>query len=272
MTRDFRLTPEERIQMDRDGFVVRHNVFSRDECRQMADAVEAMVQDLLAVKREQKETVGGYVFEWQRDLAAIVKWEADHPDVVLGVEPFAHLSKPLKDWAHDPRFVDPSKDFVGQDDISLYTEKVTMKRAHTGGSIFLHQDYPYWKLETPCADKVVTALLYLDDATIENGCLEVAPGSHKEGERAGKEVEGFGRNEMDPSQFDTSRLIPVEAKAGTVVYFGAFLVHRSLPNRTANDRRTLLYSYQPAGHLSALEFIQKQLARAPADGNALLGY
>ena len=44
-----------------------------------------------------------------------------------------------------------------------------------------------------------------------------------------------------------SRLQPLEVKAGAVVFFGAFLVHRSLPNRSDVDRRALLYSYQPAG-------------------------
>ena len=35
--------------------------------------------------------------------------------------------------------------------------------------------------------------------------------------------------------------------AGDVVFFGAFLVHRSLPNRSGSDRRALLYSFQPGG-------------------------
>ncbi len=53
---------------------------------------------------------------------------------------------------------------------------------------------------------------------------------------------------MDPAAFDISRLIPLEIPAGSAVFFGAFLVHRSLPNRSGEERRALLYSYQPAGH------------------------
>ncbi len=45
--------------------------------------------------------------------------------------------------------------------------------------------------------------------------------------------------------------------AGSVVFFGSLLVHRSLPNRSDKDRRALLYSYQPAGLPHALD-----LARA----------
>jgi ectoine hydroxylase-related dioxygenase (phytanoyl-CoA dioxygenase family) len=76
--------------------------------------------------------------------------------------------------------------------------------------------------------------------------------------QARKPVAGFGNLEMDPAVFDTSRLIPLELSAGSVVFFGPFLVHRSRSNRSGDDRRALLFSYQPAGqphlrHLLKLE-------------------
>jgi len=53
---------------------------------------------------------------------------------------------------------------------------------------------------------------------------------------------------MDPERYDTSGLVPLEVGAGAVAFFGPFLVHRSMPNRSGDDRRALLYSYQPPGH------------------------
>ncbi|MCC6917901.1 MAG: phytanoyl-CoA dioxygenase family protein [Alphaproteobacteria bacterium] len=257
----FRLTPEEIARKDRDGFVVRRGVFSRAECARIAGDVEALIDDMLKLKRENKEVVGSYMFEWQEEVGAVVKWEPLFPDVVQGIEPFAHISRPLNEWAHDPRFMDPSRDFVGQDDINLFTEKLTMKRAHTGGELILHQDYPYWMRWAGQADRIMTALLYLDDATMENGCLEVAPGSHTEGMKKRKDIEGFGQNEMDPAAFEQS-LVPVEAPAGSIVFFGAFLVHRSRINRSDKDRRALLYSYQPAGLKTSYELHRE--SRQPA--------
>ena len=264
MPEPFRLSTEERNRLNEDGYLVRENVFTPGECGQMADAVETLERDLLASKRRTKVTAGSYMFELQRELGSIVKWEPDHPDVVQAVEPFAHISKPLDTFARDPRLWNPSKDVVGQDDLSLFTEKITMKRAHTGGSIVLHQDYPYWRDMTKISHKIMTALIYLDDATVKNGCLEVAPGSHRDGLcRNTKKIEGFGSNEMDEAQFALNSLIPIEAKAGTVVFFGAFLVHRSLHNKSDRDRRTLLYSYQPAGYPNSLE-ITRLLDKKPA--------
>ena len=101
MSEPFRLRAEEQSRLNESGFVVRENVFTRDECAAMADAVETLERDLLAAKRRTKVTVGSYMFELQRELGSIVKWEPDHPEVVQGIEPFAHISKPLDGWARD---------------------------------------------------------------------------------------------------------------------------------------------------------------------------
>jgi Phytanoyl-CoA dioxygenase (PhyH) len=245
MSQSYRLEAKERRELEEGGFVLRRNVFDARELRDICSACEALVQRLLAEKRHRKLSVGSYNFELQRDLGTVVKWEPGDLDVVQGVEPFAHLSEDLNRWGHDPRILDPCKDVVGIDEVVLFTEKLNLKRAHKGGPIVLHQDFPYWKDLTPIANQVATAMLFLDDATIERGCLEVVPGSHREGVQQRRVVEGFGSLEIDPERYDTSRLVPLEVAAGAVVFFGPFLVHRSLPNRSGDDRRALLYSYQP---------------------------
>lgn len=266
MSEPFRLSAAELNRLNEDGYLVREGVFTRGECAAMAGDVETLERDLLAAKRRTKITVGSYMFELQRELGSIVKWEPEFPDVVQGIEPFAHISKPLDGWARDARLWNPAKDVIGQGDISLFTEKITMKRAHTGGTIILHQDYPYWRPDNKVPHKIMTAMIHLDDATKANGCLEVAPGSHRDGfNPKTKSVDGFGANELDESKFDMTRLVPLEAKAGTVVFFGAFLVHRSLPNRSDKDRRALLFSYQPAGYPSSYEHSKALFAPRKAD-------
>src|ERR1700753_2425602 len=81
MSDTFRLSEEERKSFDENGFLIRHNVFTRDECRQMGEAVEQLERDMLAAKRTTKHTVGSYMFELQREMQSVVKWEPDFPDV-----------------------------------------------------------------------------------------------------------------------------------------------------------------------------------------------
>ena len=107
------LDANEREALDRDGFVVREGVFDARECRAIADDCEALAARVVALSHGQKHVVGSYMFERQSELALYVKWEPDAPEVLQGLEPFAHLSDELRAWAGDPRFIDPCKAIVG---------------------------------------------------------------------------------------------------------------------------------------------------------------
>jgi ectoine hydroxylase len=97
-------------------------------------------------------------------------------------------------------------------------------------------------------------MLFLDDANVENGCLEVLPGSHRQGVWATREDgDFFAHNEIDRDVGAAQAMVPLEVPAGSVAYFGPYLVHQSAPNTSATERRSILYSYQPAGSTHMLE-------------------
>ena len=90
------------------------------------------------------------------------------------------------------------------------------------------------------------------------------PGSHLAGPAR--------RDPADPTQFladpaaiDASREVVVEVPAGSVVWFGAFLLHRSSPNTTGGHRRALLPSWQPAGRprLQQLDYRRELVGQLP---------
>jgi ectoine hydroxylase len=190
-----------------------------------------------------------------------IKWEGD-TDIVHGIEPCARLSPALHAWALDPRFVEPMQDFVGHEAPILFTEKLNLKRPHHGGENPLHQDYPYWVDEAEAASEVATVMLFLDDATLANGCLKVVPGSHRAGRwQTRTDTDEFGRNEVDVNAYPDVQPIPLEVEAGSVVMFGAFLAHQSAPNRSNAERRALLFSYQPAGRHHMLESLKEMAER-----------
>lgn len=256
------LSAAERDQLARYGYVVRERAFDASELTAIGQACEDMVKRLVDHPNPApKIPAGSYCFQMNTELCTIVKWEPDHRDTVQGVEPFAHFDKVLRDWGNDPRFVEPICDLLGFDEIELFTEKLNLKRARVGGRIALHQDYPYWTENSQDAGQIATAILFLDDAHRGNGCLEVLPGSHLGGVRAGGGQRGFGKFEMDPDAIAPGELIAVEVPAGSVVMFGSLLVHRSTPNTSGADRRTLLYSYQPAGRPTSAEGLAGMIRR-----------
>jgi hypothetical protein len=241
------LTADEQRRFAEDGYVVRTDVFSPDEVEAMITASEDLVSGLVESREGSRFHVGSYVFEPDALSCVILKWEGD-TDVLHGIEPFAHLSTDLERWGLDPRFVEPMQHIVDDDEPCLFTEKLNLKRPFHGGPNPLHQDEPYWRDNAQDADRVATAIVYLDDTTMANGCLEVVPGSHCAGRHPTRtDSDVFGANEMDPVVNADMERVPVEVSAGSVVMFGSYLAHATGPNTTDRDRRALLYSYQPGG-------------------------
>lgn len=106
-----------------------------------------------------------------------------------------------------------------------------------------HQDEIY----IPTRDRsLIGAWIAIDDATIKNGCLWVVPGSHRNGylypQHAHNNADEF---DFAPESygFDESEQIPVEVKAGTMVFFNGYLLHRSMKNRSNIYRRVLVNHY-----------------------------
>jgi ectoine hydroxylase len=251
-----RMTDAERASYEQDGFLVRRGVFGAEDLDALRDASEEVVAQLVAHRTGRRLVAGSYTFELEALAGTIIKWEGDS-DVVHGIEPFVHLHPTFQKYAEDPRFVELAKDLVGSEDIGLFTEKLNYKRARAGGPVVLHQDHPYWVDSVDDMEHTITIMLLLDDSDESNGCLEVVPGSHAWGLQPGKDIDGFGKFEMDDAAFDMSLLQPVPLAAGDFVAFGPDLVHRSLPNRSAGDRRAFLYTYQPAGLRTQLENLRR---------------
>jgi len=112
-----------------------------------------------------------------------------------------------------------------------------------------HQDEIY----IPTRDRsLVGAWIALDDATLENGCLWVVPGSHKTGYLYPQQAHDK-KDEWDfaPESFgfDESQKVPVVVKAGTVVFFNGYLLHCSYKNKSTTYRRVLVNHYMNAWSL-----------------------
>jgi hypothetical protein len=256
-----RLDDNERQQLATDGYVVRERVFTTGEVTAVVEACESLVDKVARGRRGERSAVGSYTFEDDREATLMVKWEGVS-DVIHGLEPFAHLSPLLGGLAVDPRFVQPMIDVIDDPAPTLFTEKLNLKRPHHGGKNPLHQDFPYWS-DAKDASRIATAMMLLDDADTDNGTLEVVPGSHLQGLwHTRTDADYFGNLEIDPAAENGLRTVPIELHAGSVVYFGPFLVHRSAPNRSDRERRALLFSYQPPGAPDMRDLLRATFAQS----------
>ena len=139
--------------------------------------------------------------------------------------------------AHDPRIVDRVESLLGPD-LDLQHSKLNMKPARVGSPVHWHQDLAYYPHTN---EGVLAVLVYIDDATEANGCLQVLPGlnrryfdhHHPDGAFAGRITEAV---ELEP------RTLP--APAGSAIFLHGLTPHSSLPNRSGADRRTLILAYR----------------------------
>ena len=112
-----------------------------------------------------------------------------------------------------------------------------------------HQD----EIFIPTRDRSLAgAWIAVDDATIENGCMWCLPGSHRNGYLypLGPHDNPDEFDGTDQSYgFDDLNEVPIEVKAGTVVFFQGYLLHRSRKNRGCRYRRVLVNHYMNAWSL-----------------------
>ena len=264
-----RFSELEREQFDRDGYLVRSGVFSADEIDALRTAVEDVADNVTA--RATRDGAGpertmndGHRIQMSSRAAIQWEWREGSQEIRL-IEPCTHLDARLDALWDDARFVDPMKDIVGADEVGPFTSKLNLKRAKEGSPFPYHQDYTYWYVaaEEKAAD-IATAILYLDDARPENGAVRVVTGSHKGGP-ARRDPDAADPFLADPAALDTDREAVASAPAGSLLFFGSLLVHRSSPNTTGGHRRALLLSYQPAGRprLTDLPWRPELVTRLP---------
>ncbi len=106
-----------------------------------------------------------------------------------------------------------------------------------------HQDEAF----IPTRDRSLCgAWIAIDEATVDNGCLWVLPGSHRAGVlHPFKPHDRPDEFDVSPESygFDDRDEVPVELKPGSVLFFNGYLLHRSKKNVSDGYRRSLVNHY-----------------------------
>jgi ectoine hydroxylase len=153
-----KLTPEQRAQFERDGYLFFPGHFSPEETKTLTDAVP----DLYS-KRE--------AFNVREKGSDAVRTNfAAH----LISEPFAKL-------ARHPRMVGPVMDLF-EEEVYMHQFKINGKMAFEGQVWQWHQDYGTWLNDDLMpTERAMNVAIFLDDVNEHNGPLMFIPGSHRKG-------------------------------------------------------------------------------------------
>lgn len=92
-------------------------------------------------------------------------------------------------------------------------------------------------------DPLLTVWTALDPATVANGCVEIIPGSHREGLLNPDHPSGFVTEEQATRLTESQESIALELAAGEAVLLHNWLLHRSDTNATDTPRRAFSVCY-----------------------------
>lgn len=245
------LSPEELEQYWRDGFVVKHGVFTPQELRPVMDAIDRMVEELaerLLADGRITDACAGAGFHTR-----LTRLEAQYPHASV----LLHKQGKLPDafaqlWAH-PRLLSAARQLLGED---VGGHPVWNLRCKTPqqeqATVPWHQDTAY--LDRDCWGVLqVTAWVPLVDATQRNGCLQVVRGGHRSGRTAPHTgcAGGTWYLSMDEAAaqqelgVDLLRdAVTCEVPLGGVLFLNNLVPHRSLDNLSSEIRWSLDLRWQ----------------------------
>jgi len=149
--------------------------------------------------------------------------------------------------ARTHRIVDRMEMFLGGE-VYHYHSKMILKEPRVGGAWEWHQDYGYWYQNGCLYPDMGSCLIAIDEATRENGCLQVLKGSHRMGRI--EHGRSAGQTGADPERVAVAleRLETVfcEMKPGTGLFFHSNLLHASAQNTSPRARWALICCYNAA--------------------------
>jgi len=216
-----------------EGYVVVDSIFSKDDLAAAGSAINELTERALSGD----------------DDGSILELE---PEPVNGQPVARRIYNPFdqheafRGMATDARVLDRIESLIGAD-FNLQHSKLNMKPAGVGSPVEWHQDLAYFPHTN---DDLVTTLVYLDEATEENGCLQVLPRHHHhffDHTASDGTFAGMITDNLSDGRY--GQPVSLAAPAGSVIFMHCVLPHSSLPNRSKHPRRTLIFEYRAADSL-----------------------
>lgn len=128
------------------------------------------------------------------------------------------------------------------DDIQLQHSKIATKPpAKNAGPFRWHQDFAYFPHTN---SSLVAVMVMLDDATPENGCMQMVVGSHKLGLLDHHKDGLFNECQESHLWGDESQLVQITPRLGGISLHHCLALHGSPPNLSGRPRRGLVFQYR----------------------------
>lgn len=228
------LTQTQKDQFWRDGFLVVDDAVTPTQLTSLRQTFATWVEESRDHDDDYGETLDGRA---RFDLEP--GHSADVP-ALRRVQSPEEVSDTYANIMRTARTVDMVADLIGPA-IKFHHGKVNSKLPGTATKVKFHQDFPFQPMTN---DDMITALLFVDDVTLENGPLEVIPASHK-GPLYPLWHDGIFTGAVEDAVFaeHVDTVLKCTGKAGAVCLMHASLLHGSAPNLSDQPRTLYITTY-----------------------------
>ncbi|KAI9506810.1 hypothetical protein BX070DRAFT_238300 [Coemansia spiralis] len=222
MVYEYALSQEQIDKYNSNGFLKITDFFTKDQIQNLIKEVRAI--------QSWPDTPGKWMNYYELN-------KATNSLQLCRTENFTPYSDYLRNTVTGSRVLGILEQLVGEPYV-LFKEKINAKLP--GGQGFKpHQDSPAFTHLGQVNH--ITILFTIDGSYIENGCLEVVPGSHASGTIIPHHEDGSMVEEWCKSH----EWMPVECNSGDLLIFGSYLAHRSGKNNSDVSRANLYMTYNP---------------------------
>jgi ectoine hydroxylase-related dioxygenase (phytanoyl-CoA dioxygenase family) len=160
------------------------------------------------------------------------------------------ISPGFHDILWHPAFVVAASQLLGGA-VRFWHDQLFCKPSHHGGVVAWHQDYSYWVRTIPMQH--LTCWIGLDDATVDNGCLQYVPKSHRWNLLPRTDLAGNMdaiKTVLSEEQLQEFKPVPIELKKGQCAFHHPLLLHGSYENSTDRQRRAIVLNVVKDGTIS----------------------
>jgi len=210
---------------------------------------EAMLEDVVSISRDAaagRDVLPSYVMEETQPGFA-----GENPEDLVSKVFKLHRRGPYREFLADPRLAQMLAAAIGPD-VDCFLSQFIFKNPGAWGQPW-HQDSYYFPFEP--ARPIVGLWLAVTQATLENGCLHVLPGSQSEPihEHVTDPRPGSQYGYVEIVDHDMSASQPCLLSPGDLLIFDSHLMHRSTDNVADGFRAAMVW------HLSAPGVVDRGL-------------
>lgn len=278
-----KLTTEQIVRYEHDGFLVLENFVDEGACGRLRARAEELVRDfdpkgLISIfsTHEQTRTSDDYFLGSGDKIRFFFEENAFLPDGTLRQSKERSINKighalhdldPVFDGFSRTTAIKQLVSDLGIVDPLLLQSMYIFKQPRIGGEVTCHQDATFLYTEPL---RLAGLWFALEDAGVENGCLWAIPGGHKLGlkSRFMRAESGGTRFEVnDNSPWPEEKLQPLDVKKGTLIVLHGLLPHLSRENTSARSRHAYtLHIIDSSAHYPESNWLQRSAEMLPLRG------